>query len=115
METPKTYLDYLTERNYSYILSGEVKVNYKFAFAKLAELFPYDTMITDNGGVLGSKLLEQGLIDQISLLISPTLTGKKPPKLFRELVLGKRVIKLEPKKAEILKSNDILLLFDVVK
>ena len=115
VETPKSYISYLEERNYKYYVCGEVKVDYKVAFKKISADFSWETMITDNGGLLSAVLLENGMVDQISLVISPTLTGKKQPKLFRELKLGKRVIKLKPVKAEILESDDILLLFDVAK
>ena len=115
VETPKSYISYLEERNYKYYVCGEVKVDYRVAFEKISGDFSWETMITDNGGVLSAVLLENGMVDQISLIVSPTITGKKPPKLFRELKLGKRVIKLKPVKAEILESDDIMLLFDVVK
>lgn len=115
METPESYLKYLAERKYNYLIAGEIKVDFKHAFQQINEQFPFRTMITDNGGTLSSLLLEKSLVDQISLMVSPTLTGKKPPKLFRDLKLGKRVIKLNPQKAEILESREILMLFDVVK
>lgn len=114
-ETPQSYLQYLDERKYQYLVCGETKVDFRDAFRKISGIFPWEIMITDNGGLLSSVLLEQSLVDQISLIVSPTLTGKKPPKLFRELKLGKRVIKLNPLKAEILEGKDILLLFDIVK
>jgi 2,5-diamino-6-(ribosylamino)-4(3H)-pyrimidinone 5'-phosphate reductase len=115
VETPESFINYLKARKYKYYVCGEVKVDYKVAFEKLGTDFSWETMVTDNGGILSSILLENGMVDQVSLIVSPTLTGKKPPKLFRELKLGKRVIKLNPAKAEILESKDILLLFDVVK
>jgi hypothetical protein len=49
------------------------------------------------------------------LIVSPILTDKKNPKLFRELTLGKRVISLEPKNVKILENNCIWLLMDVVR
>ena len=115
LETPKSYLGYLDERNYTYLIAGEVKVDFKNAIQELAQKFPFETMVTDNGGTLSSILLEKSLIDQVSLIISPTLTGKKTPKLFRDLKLGKRVIKLNPVKTQLLESKDILVLFDVMK
>jgi len=115
LETPKSYLDYLDDRNYNYIIAGEVKVDLKNAIQQLNNKFPFKTIVTDNSGTLNSILMEKSLIDQVSLIISPTLTGKKQPKLFRDLKLGKRVIKLNPVKAEVLESKDILMLFDVVK
>ncbi len=115
VDTPPDYLKYLEERNYTYLIAGEKKVDFRSAFEQISQRYHTDTIITDNTGILSSLLLEKALIDQISLIVSPTLTGKKPPKLFRELKLGKRVIKLKPLKAEILESKDLLLLFDVVK
>ncbi|MFP4469866.1 MAG: dihydrofolate reductase family protein [Bacteroidales bacterium] len=115
VETPAEYIDYLREREYGYIVAGEVKVDLKIAFERLHEKYPFDKMITDNGGTLSAVMFDRMLIDRISLLISPTITDRKNPKLFREMRLGKRVIKLEPEKAEILENRDVLLLFKVVK
>ena len=112
---PGPYLQYLNEREYTTIIAGKVKVDFKKALEKLAEIYPFNTMLTDNGGILSSLLFEKGLIDQVSLIISPTLTDKKNPKLFRELKLGKRVISLEPKEVKLLENKNIWLLLDVVK
>lgn len=114
-KTPISYVKYLEERKYDYLIAGEVKVDFKKAFVQINEQFPFTTMITDNEGILSSILLENALIDNVSLLVSPTLTGKKQPKLFRNLKLGKRVIKLNPIKVEILESKDILMLYEVIK
>jgi 2,5-diamino-6-(ribosylamino)-4(3H)-pyrimidinone 5'-phosphate reductase len=114
-ETPAEYRQYLQERQYPYFIAGEVKVDFKNAFDQLGKKYSYETMVTDNGGKLSTVLLDNALVDQVSLVVSPTLTDRKNPKLFRELKLGKRVIKLNPVKAEILESNDIWLLFDVAK
>jgi 2,5-diamino-6-(ribosylamino)-4(3H)-pyrimidinone 5'-phosphate reductase len=115
VETPPSYLQYLKERNYTCIIAGKVKVDYPKAFLQLQESFAFETVLTDNGGVLSSVLFEKGLIDQLSLIVSPILTDKKNPKLFRELKLGKRVISLEPKEVKILENKCIWLLMDVVR
>ena len=114
-ETPAEYREYLQERQYPYFVAGEVKVDFRNALKQLREKYPFETLITDNAGKLSAVLLDNALVDELSLVISPTLTDQKNPKLFRELKLGKRVIKLNPIKAEILESKDIWLLFEVVK
>ena len=114
-ETPDSYLQYLNDRQYTTIVSGEVKVDFKRAFNILEESYNFETILTDNGGLLSSVLFDKGLINQVSMIISPTLTDKKNPKLFRELKLGKRVISLEPTEVKILENKDIWLLLDVVK
>jgi 2,5-diamino-6-(ribosylamino)-4(3H)-pyrimidinone 5'-phosphate reductase len=114
-ETSPSYLQYLKERNYTTIIAGEVKVDYPKAFRQLQKSFSFETVLTDSGGVLSSVLFEKGLVDQLSLIVSPILTDKKNPKLFRELTLGKRVISLEPKNVKILENKCIWLLMDVVR
>lgn len=114
-QSPPSYISYLDDNNFKYIIAGDVKVDFKEAFEKLNQQFPFKTLVTDNGGELSSILLENSLVDQISIIMSTTLTGAKPPKLFRELKLGKRVIKLNPVKVEIRDNKDILFLFDIQK
>ena len=75
----------------------------------------FSEVLTDNGGVLSAVLFNKGLIDQISLIVSPLITDKKNPKLFREVKLGKRVISLEPKEVKIIENNCIWMLMDVVR
>ena len=114
-KTQNSYINYLNDRNYEYILAGDIKVDFKKAFDELQKIHPFETMITDNGGTLSAILLDGNLIDQLSLIISPALTDKINPKLFRGLKLGERIIALEPLKAEIMANKDLLLLFNVMK
>ncbi|HCU8739610.1 TPA: dihydrofolate reductase family protein, partial [Staphylococcus pseudintermedius] len=64
--TPKEYLNYLEERHYPYIVSGNDHVDYEKAFQILHEQYGCKYMRTDSGGGLTNKLLENGLIDEIS-------------------------------------------------
>lgn len=75
--TPKEYLNYLEERHYPYIVSGNDHVDYEKAFQILHEQYGCKYMRTDSGGGLTNKLLENGLIDEISLVISPCFVGNK--------------------------------------
>jgi len=115
VETPQSYLQCLLERNYTTIISGEVKVDFQLAFQQLSELYKFERVLTDNGGVLSAVLFNKGLIDQVSLIVSPIITDKKNPKLFREIKLGKRVISLEPKEVKVLENKSIWMLMDVVR
>jgi 2,5-diamino-6-(ribosylamino)-4(3H)-pyrimidinone 5'-phosphate reductase len=114
-ETPATYLRYLKERNYTTIVAGEIKVDFQKAFEKLHKSHPFETLLTDSGGMLSSTLFNKGLIDQLSLIISPVLTDKKNPRLFTELKLGKRLISFEPKEVKVLENNEIWMLLDVIR
>ena len=89
--TPKEYLNYLEERHYPYIVSGNDHVDYEKAFQILHEQYGCKYMRTDSGGGLTNKLLENGLIDEISLVISPCFVGNKEKQLFDNLLLSEKV------------------------
>jgi len=110
--TPKGYLDYLAKRNYDYIVAGENHVDYKVALMELSKRYGIKTVATDSGGVLASVLLEQGLVDEVQLLIAPEIVGKKAVNLFRTL---NHNIKLQLVSCETIKENYALLVYRVNK
>jgi len=69
-------------------------------------------MVTDTGGVLASVLLEQGLADEVHLLVSTEIVGKNAVHLFRSL---NKTVKMELVKSEVLDKNHVLLSFNVLK
>jgi 2,5-diamino-6-(ribosylamino)-4(3H)-pyrimidinone 5'-phosphate reductase len=114
--TPKSYLtDYLAKRNYSYIMAGEDHVDFRKALELLSERYGVKVIRTDSGGILNSILLEQGLVDEINLIISPVLVGKGHTNLFRSLNLSENNIKLKSYKCEALKGGQVLLAYRVLK
>ncbi len=109
--TPKRYLDYLAARNYEYIMTGDDHVDYKAALEELNNRFGISRVVVDSGGVLASVLLEQGLVDEIELLVAPELVGEKAVHLFRQLNLA---VKLELRRVETVRGN-VLIVYDVKK
>ncbi len=110
--TPKDYLEYLRARNYDYIVAGRDHVDYRAALEELRSRYGIDTVATDTGGVLASVLLEEGLVDEVQLLIAPEIVGKKAVTLFRSL---NRTIKLELASCETVKKKYALLVYTVNK
>ena len=110
--TPKEYLDYLEKRNYAYIVAGNDHVDYEKAFQILYEQYGCECMRTDSGGKLTSILLENGLVDEISLVISPCFVGNKEKCLFESLLLPEK-IELELMKTEIVDQNYLSLRYSV--
>jgi len=102
-KTPKSYLNYLEKRDYNYHIVGKNYVNYKESMKILEEKYSTKTIVVDSGGILNSFLIEQKLIDEISLLINPSVTGEKNLNLFRNI---KSPLKLELLKHE--KVKDLL-------
>jgi 2,5-diamino-6-(ribosylamino)-4(3H)-pyrimidinone 5'-phosphate reductase len=73
--TPEDYLKHLEERNYRYIKTGKVKVDLRSALSLLAEEYGIKKILTDTGQVLGSILINESLVDEISLVVNPLIKG----------------------------------------
>lgn len=97
--TPESYLDYLKEREYDFIVAGDDHVDYRSAFEELYSRFQCRRIRTDSGGRLTNILLEQGLADRLSLVVSPCLVGDAALSTFRTLSLPTPV-KLELQSVE---------------
>jgi 2,5-diamino-6-(ribosylamino)-4(3H)-pyrimidinone 5'-phosphate reductase len=111
--TPQSYLDYLTERHYDFIVAGEDHVDYRKAFEILHDRYNCRIIRTDSGGILTNILLEQGLVDEISLIISPILVGTAIPALFRSLTLQKKIA-VELINSEVLDRNYLCVNYKVL-
>ncbi len=111
-KTSKDYLNYLKARNYDFILAGEDHVNYQLALEELNRRYGVKRVMTDTGGILGSVLIDNELVDEIQLLISPFIVGKKATNLFRSLNTS---LKLKLLQAETCGKNHVLVKYKVLK
>lgn len=80
--TPKLYLEELEGKGVPYIIAGEEKVDFVAALEELNARFGIRTLRVDSGGVLNGVLLRAGLVDEVSVLLFPTLVGGTSPKTF---------------------------------
>ncbi|XHH09719.1 MAG: dihydrofolate reductase family protein [Candidatus Bathyarchaeia archaeon] len=110
--TSKAYLDYLKERNYDTIKTGEDHVDLRVALEELNSRYGVKTLLTDTGGVLASVLLEQGLADEVQLLVTSEIVGKNAVNLFRTL---NRMVKMELLGSNVLEKEHVLLAYKVLK
>lgn len=110
--TPKYYLKYLKERNYTFLVAGDFKVDFKKAFAILQKKYHAKTILSDAGPTLNSVLLEKGMVDQISLLIAPVIVGKKDLNVFQVL---KTKVKLELKSCKNVGKGYAWLVYKVIR
>jgi len=69
------------------------------------------TVLKDSGGGLNSILLREGLVDEISLLISPVIVGKAATNLFRTL---ENKVNLELIRTERIRGNHMLAIYRVL-
>jgi 2,5-diamino-6-(ribosylamino)-4(3H)-pyrimidinone 5'-phosphate reductase len=113
-KSPESYVKYLMERNYDVIISGHEDVDLKKSLEVLANKYDCRIVMTDSGGNLNKALLEEGLVDEISLIINPVLVDQRHPKLFRSLSLPQKPIQLELQEIEKM-GDQVRLLYKVIK
>jgi 2,5-diamino-6-(ribosylamino)-4(3H)-pyrimidinone 5'-phosphate reductase len=112
-KTPEPYINYLKERNYDFIRAGASRVDVKQALEIANERYGFKLVVSDSGGVLNSILLEHGLVEEISLILTPEIAGKKGTNLFRNL--EKNGIHLELLRDEIVEKGYVHLVYRVLK
>lgn len=71
------YLDYLHEKEISYIAVGKTKIDLPKAMEILWKVFGVRRLAILGGGIINGGFLEAGLIDEVSLLLSPGIDGRK--------------------------------------
>jgi riboflavin biosynthesis pyrimidine reductase len=74
-QASNAYLHYLQQKNISYIISGKREMDFKSALKQLHKLFSIKTLMLEGGGNINGSLLNEGLIDELSLLIAPVADG----------------------------------------
>jgi len=73
--TPQEYLHYLEHRHIDCIIAGGEHVDLRAALEEICSRYGVKVVRVDAGGTLNGLLLRQGLVDEISLLIYPSLVG----------------------------------------
>lgn len=110
--TPKRYLCYLDERQYEYHSVGKNSVDLRKALELLAKKYQVKTIVTDTGRILGNLLLDQGLVDEISLLVHPIIVGKKSYGMWSDINKNPEITLM---KCERLQGQYVWLVYSVKK
>lgn len=74
---PKAYHDALTEQNISWIAVGKEKIDLAEAMEMLNREFSVDRIALVGGGHINGAFLENGLLDEVSLMIGAGIDGRK--------------------------------------
>ena len=111
--SPADYIKYLEDREYDYILAGDDKIDFHQALDKLYSKYNIRKILTDTGGTLNSVLLEKGLIDEISLIVTPFIVGETAQYLFKSLQKNKSFT-LELNRVEVLQKNYVFIKYNVL-
>lgn len=76
------YLRYLQEIGVSYIFAGDEEIDIPLALSKLYELFGIQRVLLEGGSVINGAFQKAGVIDELSLVLVPTVAGKDSNSLF---------------------------------
>ncbi|MFC2012441.1 dihydrofolate reductase family protein [Chloroflexota bacterium] len=114
-QTNEDYINYLKERDYEYIVCGNEHTDFKKALSILSTNYGIKTVLVDSGPTLNRVLFSQGLVDEISLLISPKIVGRRSNKLLTNLNMRKNNIDLELLACEGFGNGLVLLRYKVLK
>ena len=69
------YLAHLRKIGISYIFGGTDRLNFTVVVEKLKNLFAIDKLMLEGGGFLNGSFLNEGLIDELSLILIPIGDG----------------------------------------
>ena len=77
------YLASLRGQGVSYMLAGAREVDLALALEKVAAQFGARTLMLEGGGSINGSMLRAGLIDEVSVLVTPVVDGRvDTPALF---------------------------------
>ncbi len=74
---PSGYLADLREKSIPYLIGGDTEIRFASVLARLGRLFGIRKIMLEGGGSLNGALLAAGLINEISLLVSPFADGAR--------------------------------------
>lgn len=114
--TPMAYRGYLHEKGVSYILAGKDTLDAEIASEKLYRYFGIGTMLICGGGTVNWTFLQQGCVDELSLLLAPVADGNPDTvTVFEksEFLPASVPVEFQLKNVEKLKENGVRLVYTV--
>ncbi len=113
--TPQEYLDFLEERYIKYMVIGYDKVNLGTALEELNTQFGVKSIRVDGGGRLNGALLMDDLVDEVCVLLHPTMVGGKALNTINTTTEPSEGIDLKLLAMEKLKNEIIMLQYRIMK
>jgi riboflavin biosynthesis pyrimidine reductase len=69
------YKDFLRTKKISYIIAGKEQIDYEVMLDKFYNIFHIKRMMVGGGGTLNWSFVQNGLVDEISVILSPIGNG----------------------------------------
>ncbi len=103
------FLQYLRSKNVSYIFCGKDDIDLNVLCEKLYELFGIKKLLVEGGGITNSLFGASGLIDELSLVVAPTLELSTDAKMNFSGLEEYKENSFTLVKAEVLSNNGLWL------
>jgi 2,5-diamino-6-(ribosylamino)-4(3H)-pyrimidinone 5'-phosphate reductase len=113
--TPPGYIEYLNRRGIEHLSAGEDRIDLGAALEQLQARYGVQSIRTDCGGHLNGALLTAGLVDEVAVIINPTLAANPKSQSFVTLPHAVSAVGLPLTLREVDRLNDgaIWLRYDV--
>jgi 2,5-diamino-6-(ribosylamino)-4(3H)-pyrimidinone 5'-phosphate reductase len=80
--TPPDYLEYLNRRGIAHVTVGEDRIDLSAALELLQSRYGVQSVRSDCGGRLNGALLAAGLVDEVAVIINPSLAANSRSQSF---------------------------------
>ncbi|WP_295746983.1 dihydrofolate reductase family protein [uncultured Limosilactobacillus sp.] len=74
-QAPVAYMVFLRSMKIPYLVCGTQNLDLKEALVKLKRCFGIQTLAVCGGGIINGAFLKAGLVDQVSLVVAPYVSG----------------------------------------
>ena len=82
------YLSFLQETKISYIFAGEDSIDVELALWKLKNVIGCNRLLLEGGSIINGAFERVGAVDELSLVVTPTVAGKESKPLFTDSSLA---------------------------
>jgi 2,5-diamino-6-(ribosylamino)-4(3H)-pyrimidinone 5'-phosphate reductase len=115
--TPMEHLDHLKAEGVDTVIAGKDKVDLGKALEILQQRYKVETVRVDSGGTLAAIMLKEGLVDELSVIVSPCIVGNlsKTSLVSSDLLDLDSCIKLALQHIEELDDGKVWLKYDVTR
>lgn len=83
-DVDERYLGYLESMEIPYIFAGEDSIDVELALFKLKNIIGCNTLILEGGSIINGAFERAGVVDELSLVVTPTVAGKDSKPLFMD-------------------------------
>ena len=103
---PATYLEYLQQKDISYLFAGAKGDDLNVAMRTLADTFAVESLSLQGGGIIDGAFLQAGLIDELSLVVYPGIDGAADsPSIFE--YIGKDPLPAKGQRLELMAAETV--------